>query len=68
MPKSTDEAIQDLKKMGYKVKRWSANCTDFNTYLVGTGIEDAVLVSEENLVYFVAEVKNAGFPQTGRMC
>lgn len=59
--------IEGLKEKGYAVKRLTAACGNYSSlYLVGTGIEDAVIVAGFSLAEFCEEVEAlGGLPKVG---
>lgn len=62
------DCIEMLKEAGYKVKVLTASCTGFRAYIIGTSIEDAVLVSDFHLAAFCEEVLAAKeLPPVGKM-
>lgn len=62
------DCIRMLKEAGYKVKVLTASCTGFRAYIIGTRIEDAVLVSDFHLPAFCEEVLAVKeLPSIGRM-
>lgn len=61
--------IKRLKDLGYTVKYLTAKCDKYAPlYIIGTTIEDAVLVADFLLDDFCAEVEETGgLPKVGKV-